>query len=342
MLDEIKKKHIFGPCLGVVWTIEYQKRGLPHMHLLVFLKTDYNFLTAANVDRIISAELRSEDTERQRDLSAILKSSMVHTQCAGGNLQSICMKDIMGRNRATCCKSYPREFQQETIIQENGYPLYRRRNDDHTFIIRGKGTARDQQITIDNRYVVPYNPYLTWRYKAHVNVEICGSIRAVKYIHKYIYKGGDQATVHLESEKHEVKRYLNGRYIVPTKTIWRLFEFKIHEELPSVKHLAIHLPGEQAIYFPDGLSRDELIPKQHLPAFLIITFEMRKGGVGYIMSSLSITGLLQKEAGRKEFEMSRWLLVECGLQAPLWERSTICDYFLLLSEDQKDMRICEQ
>ena len=102
--------------------------------------------------------------------------------------------------------------------------------------------------------MVPYNPYLTWHYKAHVNVEICGSIRAVKYIHKYIYKGGDQATVHLESEKDEIKRYLNGRYIGPTEAIWRIFEFKVHEGLPSVTHLAIHLPGEQAIYFPDSLN----------------------------------------------------------------------------------------
>jgi len=32
----------------------------------------------------------------------------------------------------------------------------------------------------------------------------------------------------------------------------------MHEELPSVTHLAIHLTGEQAIYFPDSLNRDEL------------------------------------------------------------------------------------
>ena len=94
------------------------------MHLLVFLKTDYNFLTAANVDLIILAELPSENTQQECELNTIVKSSIVHTQCTGGNLQSICMKDIMGRNRTTYCKNYPREFQQETIIQVNGYPLY--------------------------------------------------------------------------------------------------------------------------------------------------------------------------------------------------------------------------
>ena len=34
LLRDIKKRHIFGACRGVVWTIEYQKRGLPHLHCL--------------------------------------------------------------------------------------------------------------------------------------------------------------------------------------------------------------------------------------------------------------------------------------------------------------------
>jgi len=117
----------------------------------------------------------------------------------------------------------------------------------------GRGTAKDIPFTIDNRYEVPYSPYLTARYKAHLNVEICGSIQAIKYIHKYIYKGSDQSAVQVLSEKDEVKRYLNGRYIGPTEAMWKLFEFKVHEELPPVIHLSINLPGEQAVYFPEGI-----------------------------------------------------------------------------------------
>ena len=44
-LYEIKKKNIFGAYEGCVWTIEYQKRGLPHMHLLLFLQKNGQFLT---------------------------------------------------------------------------------------------------------------------------------------------------------------------------------------------------------------------------------------------------------------------------------------------------------
>jgi len=78
MLEEIKKKHIFDTCMGVVSTIEYQKRGLPNMHLLVFLKTDHTFLTPQNVDRLISAELPDENTAQGKELGDIVKSAMVH------------------------------------------------------------------------------------------------------------------------------------------------------------------------------------------------------------------------------------------------------------------------
>lgn len=37
LLHDLKRKQIFGRYCGSVWTIEYQKRGLPHPHLLLFL-----------------------------------------------------------------------------------------------------------------------------------------------------------------------------------------------------------------------------------------------------------------------------------------------------------------
>ena len=42
-----------------------------------------------------------------------------------------------------------------------------------------------------------YNPYLSAKYNAHINVEICVSVKACKYIFKYIYKNNDRASLRI-------------------------------------------------------------------------------------------------------------------------------------------------
>jgi hypothetical protein len=51
---------------------------------------------------------------------------------------------------------------------------------------------------LDNRWVVPCNPILLMRYNCHINVETCGSIKSIKNIYKYIYKGHDSSSFSIE------------------------------------------------------------------------------------------------------------------------------------------------
>ncbi len=55
-------------------------------------------------------------------------------------------------------------------------------------------------FVFDNPWVILYNPYLTIRYKCHINVEVCNSIAAVKYLYKYVYKGHDRVLVVVQLE----------------------------------------------------------------------------------------------------------------------------------------------
>jgi len=177
---------------------------------------------------------------------------MVHTHCVGGNSQAMCMQGLNTLTTQTCPKGYPRQFQQETVITEDGHPLYRRRDTGQAFTVTLGSSGAGSMAIIDNRRVVPYSPYFSLRYKAHINVEECRSVKAVMYIHKYIYKGGDRATAILESDQDEIQRHLHGRYSGPTEAVWRLFEFKTHPELPVVTTLQLHLPGQQAVYFSES------------------------------------------------------------------------------------------
>ena len=60
----------------------------------------------------------------------------------------------------TCRKGYPRSFQEETIINEDGYPTYRRRDMGQAYTMSIRRAGADVTALIDNGRVVPYSPYL--------------------------------------------------------------------------------------------------------------------------------------------------------------------------------------
>lgn len=40
LLNDVIEKELFGPVVSYCYSVEFQKRGMPHMHLLVTLKVD--------------------------------------------------------------------------------------------------------------------------------------------------------------------------------------------------------------------------------------------------------------------------------------------------------------
>lgn len=178
LISEIKDSKIFGDLNGITWTVEFQKRGLPHAHILVFLCAGPT--TPDEIDSFVCAELPQNNT---RLLHQVLMF-MTHGPC---NSNSICWKH--GR----CSKRYPKNFHEETSINENGDIVYRRRPEMDDMSPTG------QRIT--NADVVPYNPYLISRFNCHINTEICNSIKSVKYLFKYIFKGADTALAEIENEQ---------------------------------------------------------------------------------------------------------------------------------------------
>jgi hypothetical protein len=90
---------------------------------------------------------------------------------------------------------------------------------------------------------VPYNPYLIRRYKAHINVEIYTIMQGVKYIHKYVYKERNRATLEI-ADTDKIRRYMTCRYISPSQAVWSLLKFLMHKEHPTIIRLPLYLPYE--------------------------------------------------------------------------------------------------
>lgn len=196
---------------AVVYTIEFQKRGLPHAHILLFLQKGSKLSTTTATDNVISAEIPDEATNPT--LYNVVKEFMIHGPCGLANPKSPCME------KGKCTKKFPKDFNSSTCINKDGFPVYKRRDDGRS--IEKNGTF------LDNRFVVPYNSYLLLKYQAHINVEWCNQTKAIKYLFKYINKGNDRV---LATAKHnqlgndastdpvvqpvvdEIKRFYDFRY----------------------------------------------------------------------------------------------------------------------------------
>ncbi|XP_037049075.1 uncharacterized protein LOC119083457, partial [Bradysia coprophila] len=240
LVRDIKTNGIFGKSVAFVYTIEFQKRGLPHAHILVVLSTECKFRAAVEIDRVVWAEI--PDLQTHPRLHGIVSQQMLHGPCGPR-----CFGDD-----GNCSKRFPKEYREYTEVSDkgSGYPSYRRRV--------GAEVLKNGR-RFDNRHVVPYSPYLLLKYNAHINVEICTSLRAIKYIYKYVYKGFDCANCkigHVDGQRvfvhDEISNFINARYCSSPEGFWRLSAFKMHDRSHAVITLPVHLPQQQMIYFEEG------------------------------------------------------------------------------------------
>lgn len=231
-------------------TIEWQKRGLTHAHILLIMHDSDKPRTPEHIDKAVSAEI--PDKAKNPRLFDIVSSNMIHGPCGNMNMNCPCMKGE-GLERK-CGKDFPMLESVNTFIPQDSFTKYRRRlpaNGGESFSRNG--------FQVNNSWVVPYNPFLLLKYDAHINVEVVHSVQAVKYLYKYINKGPDRIMVSVSGEsgeqaqqRNEVQDFINVRYISASEAFWRLYEFPIHSIYPPVDKLPLNLPGEQNILFQDG------------------------------------------------------------------------------------------
>jgi PIF1-like helicase/Helitron helicase-like domain at N-terminus len=267
LINIVTKSHVFGPTRCWMYSIEWQKRGLPHAHILIWLKDK---IKSEQIDSVIRAEL--PDPQQDPRLFEIVIKTMIHGPCGAINPQSPCMEN----NK--CTKRYPRQLLGNTETGDDGYPLYRRRSPEDGGIkakIKMRIGNSIQEIEIDNKWVVPYCPLLSRIFQAHINVEYCNSVKSIKYICKYVNKGSDQAVFGLERDGtavDEIKQYQLGRYISSNEAVWRILDFPIHERYPTVVHLAVHLENGQRVYFTEDNVHERVNepPRTTLTAFFLL------------------------------------------------------------------------
>ncbi|KAF8088731.1 LOW QUALITY PROTEIN: hypothetical protein N665_0531s0004 [Sinapis alba] len=225
VLEDFKKGTFFKPYTASLHRIEFQKRGLPHAHILLWF---------GNSSRTPSYNLVSKH--------------MIHGPCGVIKPNSPCME------KKVCTKKYPRPYNDYTSIDKSGYVLYHRRKDETSSVVK------DGEV-MNNTSVIPHNIDILKKYEAHIKVELCNRTSAVKYMFKYITKGVDKATAVLKKgigrvpltkeavtkQPNEIQDFIECCYLSACESMWRIFGFHIHKRKPSVQKLITHLEGEHNI-----------------------------------------------------------------------------------------------
>ncbi|GJZ12897.1 hypothetical protein Tco_0548127 [Tanacetum coccineum] len=177
----------------------YSSLSLPTQNRLLLRRTP------DEINDIILAELPS--LMQDPDGYNVVSEYMLHGPCCKG------AKYIPCNTEGKCSKHFPKVFLAETVINEDGYPIYRRK-DNKVTTIKGK-------FTYDNRHVVPYNQYLLQKYHAHINVEWCNRSKEIKYLFKYLNKCPDRATIVIQEN---ITPGVNGTSVQVVRGAWSFEE----------------------------------------------------------------------------------------------------------------------
>ena len=202
------------------------------------------------MNELICVELLDFNIDLNESLQRIVESQLTHDSCDVWNSSASCMKDNSKDSERVCEKKFSKLYQIEIMIQLDDYSLYKRCQNDRIWMKH----VNDRNVHLNNAWVMLYNSYLTRKYSAHINVEICESIQIIKYIHKYMYKEEDWTIMKLKNNLNEITRHLNDRYIFLNQTAWNLFEFCSHIENSFITRLIVHLSDEQSMYFSENVT----------------------------------------------------------------------------------------
>jgi hypothetical protein len=100
-----------GKCKGHIYCVEWQKRGLPHAHILVWLEPEDKLSTPEDYDEVVCAEI--PDKDGFPELHALVVEHMIHGPCVGHQPKSPCLKEFKvgktEKKEIRCGRRFPKK-----------------------------------------------------------------------------------------------------------------------------------------------------------------------------------------------------------------------------------------
>ncbi|KAL3121183.1 hypothetical protein niasHT_006212 [Heterodera trifolii] len=277
-LAELKRdltvRMVMGPLKGWFYSVEHQKRGMPHVHICLIL--DWEAMRVGGktrtpedyIDEYICAEIppkpdeNARDAQLQRHLYTTVTTKNIHT-CA----ENRCLVD------GKCVKHFPKPYEYDNVYSENAYPRYRRRpppssaeeaqqNPEQFGRVFEYKDRFGKLIKKDNAHVVAYNPFLSAKYKTHINVEFVAGDGCVKYLCKYVMKGADMAFIKISGQEgtlayDEYHQLRLARYITSMEAVMSMWGTPLVQRSHIVDELDVHGPEGHRIAVDQGFDDEE-------------------------------------------------------------------------------------
>ncbi|CAN1225238.1 hypothetical protein LINPERPRIM_LOCUS2457 [Linum perenne] len=214
---DIDSGKLFGKTVAGMHTIEFQKRGLPHVHILVWLIKEAKLDTAAQIDNVISAELPDPSIDPIGYTAGV--KFMLHGPCGEANPASPYMKNGITAVKSgnTLDNRYVVPYNRELIVKYQAH-------------INVEACHKGQLIKYLFKYIT----------KGPDRSSVVAT------------SSESNTALSTDEEPHpidEIAQYLDCRSISSYEAVWRLFQYPIHERTPNVVRLCIHLEDQQNVCF---------------------------------------------------------------------------------------------
>ena len=235
LISDIKAGKYFGgrKAVYVQYSIEFQKRGIPHAHVLIRLEGEQP-AQPSDVDELVSVHLPARCAA---DCGAC-RACKLH-DAVSKHMWHRCYKDrcFAKKDSPDQCKyGFPFDTCRTSYIGTDGMWFMKRRTGEEL--------------------VVSYNADLLLEYDCHMNVQVACGTRSIMYLRKYLSKGPDSITGLLLPEDATPDAQLNNFYesrsMSSAEAAWVACEFPFNHYDPSVQLLTLHLPGEQRVVFNEA------------------------------------------------------------------------------------------
>lgn len=220
----------------IQYCIEFQKRGVPHAHILVRLEGDQP-VTPNEVDQLSTCSIPLPCAAgcgfcRPCKLRSLVLRHMTHS----------CYADRCG---SPCKYGFPFAVCPESMIGTDGRWLLKR--------------APHESL------IVPYHPELLLRFDAHINVLVAANSRCIYYLRKYMSKRLDCVEAQIQQPcrnlHEELNAFYKARMLTACEAVWMALGYDFNFFWPPLQAVQLNLPGTQTISFDEGDENEDIEEK---------------------------------------------------------------------------------